>query len=275
MKVLSSFFWPILLDKKRKGNKGAIGQKAPSKAALLILPLHNFFENNFLLLVLFSLIVLSSFCFFAATLGVGVFGKNNAGKRKGDNPGSIGAYRGTKADNPNIKKDVDRKADNPGTAADNPNTGTDNSGIAIDNLSTAADNLDTVADNPGIRMDADARSDNLGTAADDLGTGLDTDVRANNSGTTASNKARARLAYPFLLHHALVLLVPSSVLVTASLPSFLPSSSLTTLRSKPILLWSKTLMKQGALSSRYPINNMWGPSLNKVSSKMSAMVRLL
>ena len=279
MKVLSSFLLPIPLDGKRRRNRGAFGEKASSEAALLILPLHNSSEDALLLLPLHPLIVSSSLHLLAAKSGVGVFGKDNARKGRGDDPGSISTDGRTGADNPGTRTDADAGADDLGTTVDNSGRATDDPGIAADNSGIAADD-------PGIGMDADAGADDLGTAADDPGTGTDADAGADNPGTrtdadagavnpgtAASNKARARTASLFALHRALFLLASSSESVTASLPSSLPSSSSTTSRSKPVLSYSVTSVKQGAPSSRYPMDKMWRPSLSKVSSGISAVVR--
>ena len=132
MKVLSIFLLPIPLDGKRERIKGAVSEKASSKAALLILPLHNSFEDALLLFLLHPLIISSSFCLLAAKLGIGIFGKDNAGKSRGDNPGNISADGGTRADDPGIKTDADVGADDSSIASDYP-------GIAIDDPSTKTD----------------------------------------------------------------------------------------------------------------------------------------
>ena len=132
MKVLSSFLLPIPLDGKRGRNRGALSEKAYSEAALLILPLHNSSENALLLLPLHPLIVSSSLRLSVAKSGVGVFGEDNAGKSRGDDPGSIGTDGGTGADNPGTGTDIDAGANNPGTTADNSGTATDDPGIAAD-----------------------------------------------------------------------------------------------------------------------------------------------
>ena len=90
IKVLSSFLLPIPLDGKKGRNKGAFGEKTSSKAALLILPLHNPSEDTFLFFPLYPLIVSSSLCLPAAKLGVGVVSEDNAGRSRGDDPGNIG-----------------------------------------------------------------------------------------------------------------------------------------------------------------------------------------
>ena len=206
MKVLLNFLSPIPLDGKRRGNRGTFSEKAFSKAAFLILPLHNSSENALLFLPLYPLIVSSSLCLPAAKLGIGVFGKDNAKKNRGDDSESTGA-------------DADRG---------------------------------TGVDNPGTKIDADAEAD--------------------NPSIVASNKAHATSL--FALRYAFFLLVSSSKLITTSLQSSLPSSFSNTLRSKPILSYLMTLVKQRALSSRYSIDKMWTSSLNKVSSGMSAVVKL-
>ena len=266
MKVLSSFLLPIPLDGKRGRNRGAFGEKAFSKAAFLILLLHNSSEDALLLFPLYLPIVSSSFCLLTAKSGVGVFGKDNAGKSSGDDPGSIGADEGTRADNPGKGSNADGRVDDPGIATDNSSTATDDPG-------TAADNSSTAKDNPGKRTDANLGVNNPGTAADNPGTGMDADAKANNPGISVSNKARARAASLFALHRTHFLLVSSSESVTVSLPSSLPSSSSTTLRSKLVLSCSVTLMKRGAPSSRYLVDERWKPSLSKVLSGMSIVVR--
>ena len=275
IKVLSSFLLLILLDGKRGRNRGVFGKKASSKAALLILPLHNSFEDALLLLPLHLLIVLSSLRLPAAKSGVGVFGKNNAGKRRGDDPRSMGADGRTRANDLGIRIDKDVGADDSGTAADNSCIATDDPGTAADDLGTATDNLGTAADDPGTKTDADAEADNLGTVADDPGIGTDTDAGTDDPGIAASNKARARAASFFALRHALFLLASSSESVTAFSSPSLPSSSSTILRSKPVLSCSVTSVKRGAPSSRYPVDKIWRSSLSKVLSRMSAVVRFL
>lgn len=227
IKVLLNFFLPIPLDGKKRGNRGVFGKKAFSKAALLILPLHNFFEDTLLLLLLHLLIVSSSFRLFAAKLGVGVFGKDDLG---------------ITADDPGTKTGAD-------VGADNPSIGIDNLGTEI-NADAGADNSGTAADDPGTETDAEARIDDPGTTTDNPGTtadnpGIDTDAeaKADDLGTVASNKARARTASLFALRHALFLLTSSSELVTVSLPFSSPSSSETTLQSKPVLSCLVTLVK--------------------------------
>ena len=117
IKVLSSFLLPIPLDGKRGRNRGAFGEKAFSKAAFLILLLHNSSEDALLLFPLYLPIVSSSFCLLTAKSGVGVFGKDNAGKGKGDDPKSIGTDEGKGADDLDIETDADAEADNPSIAA--------------------------------------------------------------------------------------------------------------------------------------------------------------
>lgn len=213
--VLLNFLLPIPLGGKRRGNRDTLGKKTSSKAAFLIFPLHNSFEDIFLLLSLQPLIVSSSFRFFVAKLGVDVFDKNNAKKYKRDNPGSTDADANgeTRADNPGTRTNANAGADNPSIAEDNLDTTADNPGIAIDDLGIIADNLGIAVDNPGKETDVDAGADNLNTAA--------------------SNKARA--APLFVLCRAFFLLALSYEVVTVSLPSSLSSSSSTTLRLKPIL----------------------------------------
>ena len=191
--------------------------------------------------------------------GVDVFDENNARKRRGDDPRSIGSDGRIRADNPGTGTDADAAINNPGTAANN--------------SGTAADDSSTRAYDPGTGTDADTGADNPGTGANDPGTGTNAEAGADNPGTASSNKARARVASLFALRHALFLLASSSETVTAFLPSFLPSSSSTTLRSKSVLSCSVTLVKQGAPSSRYPVDKMWRPNLSKVSSGISAVVR--
>ena len=166
VKVLSSFLLPILLNGKRRRNRGALGQKASSKAAFLIYPLHNSSEDVFLLLPLQPLIVSSSLCLLAPKSGVGVFGKDNTGKGRGDDLGSIDADRGTRADNPGTGTDKDVGADDPGTAAGNSSTAIDNLGTAADDSGKAANHQGKTADNPGIGTDANAGADNPGIGTD-------------------------------------------------------------------------------------------------------------
>ena len=190
--------------------------------------LHNSSEVAFLLLPLHLLIVSSSLRLLAAKSGISVFSKDNVGKGRGDDPRSIGVDRGTEADNPGIETDAIAGADDPGIVANNSN-------IATDDPSTAADDSSIAADNLGTGTDIDMGVDNPGIAADDPGTGTDTDVGADNPGKVASNKIYVRTASLFALRRALFLLAFSFESVTASLPSSLPFSSLTTLRSKPVL----------------------------------------
>ena len=175
-------------------------------------------------------------------MGIGVFDKDNIRKSRGDNLGNTGADTdgGTKADNPGIKTDADKGVDNLSRAADDPSKAADNPGIAIDDPGIAGNDPGKVTDNPGTESDADVRADNLSTAA--------------------KNKTRA--ASLFILRCTLFLLISSSELMTVSLPSFLPFSFSTTLRLKPMLLCSVTLVKQRALSFRYPMDKMWTSSLN-------------
>ena len=245
MKVLSSFLLPIPLDGKRGRNRGALGKKASSEVALLILPLHNFFEDALMLFPLHPPIVSSNLRLPATKLGIGVFGKDNAGKSRGDDPGSTGADRGTGANNPDKDTDADAGTDDPGIAADG-------SGTVTDNPDTAADDSGIIADNPGTGTVADAGADNPDIIVDNPGTKTDVDVEVDNPGIAANTKAHACAASLFALSRTLFLLVSSSELVTASSPYFSPSSSSTTLRSKPVLLCSVTLVKQGIPSSQYP-----------------------
>ena len=217
IKVLSNFLLPILLDRKREENRSTLGKKTSFKAAFSIFLFHNFFENAFLHFPLHLLIVSSSFCFFEAELGIDVFGKDNARKSREDNLENTSADTdgGTGADNPGTRTNVNAEKDNPYTTVEDPSTATNNSGIAVDNPST--------------ETDVNARADDLGIVA--------------------NNKARA--ASFFALRFAFSLLASSSELVTVFLPSSLPSSSSTTLQSILIMSYSVTLIKQGALSSRY------------------------
>ena len=275
MKILSSFFLPIPLNGKRGRNRGALSEKASSKAAFLIVLLHNSSKDALLFFLLHPLIILSSFHLFATKSGVGVFGKDNAEKDRGVDPGSIGIDRRTRADNLGTGIDVDAGADNPGIAADDSGKATDDPGTKADDSGIAANNPSIAADDPGTGTDVDVGVDNPSIVANDLGTGTDADVGADNASTATSNKALVCTASLFALRHALFLLVSSFELVTASFPSYSPSSSLTTLWSKPVLSCSVTSVKRGAPSSRYPVDEMWRPSLSKVLSGMSAMVRFL
>ena len=84
IKILSNFLLPIALNKMRKGNRGAFGEKTSYKAAFLIFLLQNSSKNAFLLFSLHLLIVTSNLCFLVAKSGVGIFGKDNIGKGKSD-----------------------------------------------------------------------------------------------------------------------------------------------------------------------------------------------
>lgn len=111
MKVFSSFLLPIPFDGKKRGNKDALGKKAFSEAAFLIFPLYNSFKDTLLLFLFHPLIISPSFRLFLAKLGVGVSGKGNVGKSRGDDPGSISADAdgGTRVDNLGTKTDIDQK----------------------------------------------------------------------------------------------------------------------------------------------------------------------
>lgn len=249
---------PILLDKKRGGNRCAFGRKTSFKAAFVILPLHNSFKDAFLLFPLQSLIILSSFCPFVIGLGVGVFGKDNIGKHRADNPKTkvqgedanrkdnsrIGTNINgkTRVDNLGTGIDADAKIDNPSKTANNPyiavndpNKSTDNSGIVIDNSSIANNNLDTaanysgtVADNPDIAIDNLSTETNENAEADNSGTETDAYVGVDNLSTAASNKACAK--YFFALRCAFFLIAFFFEWMTASLPSSLLSSFSTILQ---------------------------------------------
>lgn len=250
IKVLSTFFLPISLDKKRRGTKGVFSKKASSKATLLIFPLYNSSKNTFLLFPLYLLIVSSSFYLFAAKFDISVFSKDNAEKNRGDNPRNIGANtdRRTRANNSGIETNADVRINNPGTAADNPSIVANNLSIAANNLgigtddlsigtndpNTTANNSGITADNPGIARndldtgtDANARADSPGTAADNPGIEIDTDIEADNLSIAVSNKACVTSF--FTLYYVFFLLASFSELVTTSLPSFLPFLSQTTL----------------------------------------------
>ena len=228
MKILSSFLLLISLDKKRRRNRGAFGEKASSEATFLILPLYNSFEDALLLFLLQPLIISSSLRFSPAKLGVSIFGKNNIGKSRGNDSKSRNADRGTEVDNPSTETDADTGAvnldiatDNSGIAADNPGTTTDDLGTAVDNSSTAADDL-------GIGTDADVGVDNPSTVVDNPDIETDVDVEADNPGIVVSNKTRVRATSLFTLYHAFFLLASSSELITTSLPSSSLFSSSTT-----------------------------------------------
>ena len=115
IKVLSSFFLPILSDEKRRRNRGALDKKASSKATFLILLLYNSSEDTLLLLLLHPLIVSSNLCFHATKLGVSFFGENNAGKGREDDLESTGVDRKIRVDNLGIGTDVITRTDNPCT----------------------------------------------------------------------------------------------------------------------------------------------------------------
>lgn len=172
IKVLLNFPLPILLNRKKRGNRSVLNKKTSFEAAFLILPLYNFFENAFLVLLLYLLIVSSSLHLSVAKSNVGVFEKDNVGKSKGNDLRCIGADADgrTRIDNPGIRTNADAKignlctaADNPSimpenlsTAANNPDIATNNPGIAADNQSTAANNPGIAINDPGIRIYADA-----------------------------------------------------------------------------------------------------------------------
>lgn len=268
IKILSSFLFPIPLDGKKRRNKNAFGKKAFFEAGFLILPLHNSFEDVFLLFPLYPLIILSNVRLSAPKSDVGVFSKDNAGKGREDDSGNTGANKEINADNPGTETNVDAKTNNPGTIADNSSKGTNNLSIIIDDLGKIADNSDITADNLGIKTDADAKADNPGTLANNPGTRMDVNIKSKNPGIAANNKARVYAAFLFALYCAFFLLTSSFELVTASLLSFLLSSSSTTLRSKSILLCLVISVKRGAPFFRYSIDKMWRTSLNKISSEI-------
>lgn len=135
IKILSKFFLPILLDRKRKGNKIVFDKKISFKAVFLIFLLYNFSENTFLLFLLYLLIVLSSFCLFIAKLNINIFGKDNLGI----------------------------VTDNLGIVVNNLSKTSDNSSIVINNPSKVANNLN-------IRIDVNAGANNLGIATNNSGT---------------------------------------------------------------------------------------------------------
>ena len=255
IKVLLNFLLPIPLDGKRGRNRVTFGKKASFEAALLIFPLHNSSKNAFLFLLLYSLIILSSFCLSATKLGISVFGKDNIRKSKGDDPRSTSTDkdRRIRVDDPGTETEVDVGVDHPGTVTDNP-------GIKADNPGTATNNSGITTDNPNIAVDDPSRE-------------KDINVEADNPGTVVSNKACA--ASFFALCYTLFLLAFSSELVTTFLPAFLSFLYSTTLRLKAILSCSVTLVKQKAPCSIYPIDKIWTPSFNKLLLGMSAMVRLL
>ena len=241
IKVLLNFLLLILLNEKRRGNKGVLGKKASSITAFLILTLHKSFEDALLLLPLHSLIVLSSPHLFAAKLSVSVFDEDNTEKSNGDDQGStsIDAIRGMIADNLGIEINTDARANNSDTAADNssivadnPGITTDDPGRAINNLGTAADNPSKTINNPGKRTDANAGADNP-------------NIAVNNKTCAASL---------FALRRTLFFPISSSELVTTSLLSSLPFSCSTTLRSKLILLCSIILVKQKASFFKYSVD---------------------
>ena len=86
-----------------------------------------------------------------AKLSVGVFGKDNARKSRGDDPRSTGVDidRRIRADDLDTEIDINIGADNSSKVADNPSIAANNLGTAIDNSSIAADNPGISADNPG------------------------------------------------------------------------------------------------------------------------------
>lgn len=160
-------------------------------------------------LPLYLLIVLSSFCLLVARLSIGVFGKENTGKRRGNNPETkaqrdadrddnlgigVDKNRGTKVDNPSTRTDVDIRVDK--------KTGVNDLGTRID-ADVEANNLNIVADN------ASKIIDNLGPTAENSSTGRNTDAKINNPDIATNNKAhatsfftlcRAYFCLPFLLN---------------------------------------------------------------------------
>lgn len=273
--LLNFFFLRISLDKKKRGNRYTFGKKTSSKAVFLIFLLHNFFKDTLLLLSLYPPIISSIFCLPAARLAIDIFGEDNAEKNKRvdsetkvrgdadreDNWSTSAEIDGrTRIDNLGIKTNANVEIDKIAIAADNPD-------IATYDLDTVADNSDIVTDNSGIAVN------NSGTAANDLGTKTDADIRTNDLSIVANNKAHA--AFFFALHHSFFLFAFYPKLITASLLSSLPFLSSTTLWSKLILSYLVSLVNQRALSSRYTMDKMWIPSLNKLLSRMIAMVRLL
>ena len=241
------------LDGKKRGNRGFFGKKTSSKAAFLILPIHNSSENVLLLLSLYPLILSSSFRLPAAKSGIRVFGKDNTGKSKGDDPGSISveADGGTEANDLGTKIDAD--------------TGVDNLGTEVDNSGTVIDNPGRVINNSGIIVD------NPGTAVDDLGIKTDVDARIDNLRIATSNKAYAASFVAYIVHFfARPFLLISDCFFAIILAIFI----LNHYAVKPILSYSMTSIKQGLSFSKIPMIEMWTPSPNKVLSRISAMVRL-
>ena len=149
MKVLSSFLLPITPDEKREGNRDAFDKIAFSEAVFLILPLYNSSEDSLLLLPLHPLIVSSSLRLPTTESGIDVFGEDNAGKNRGDNPRSKGADGRTGVDNPGIRTDADVGVDDSCIVANNPGIIANNLGIATDDSSIAVDYSDTTADDLG------------------------------------------------------------------------------------------------------------------------------
>lgn len=80
-----------------------------------------------------------------AGLDVGIFGKDNAGKSRGDYPGIKAGGDANRENNPGIGTDVDRRI------------GIDNSGTKID-VNIGADGK-TGANNPNIGKDTDVGAD--------------------------------------------------------------------------------------------------------------------
>lgn len=81
---MNNLFLLIPLNGKRGENNYALGKKTFFKDAFLIFLLYNSSKDTFLLLLFYSPIVSSSFCFFAGRLGVDIFDKKNAKKDKRD-----------------------------------------------------------------------------------------------------------------------------------------------------------------------------------------------
>lgn len=156
---------------------------------------------------LYSLIVSSSFCLPAAKSGIGVFGENNVGKNRRDDPENTDANvdRGTGANDLGTRTNADVETDNlviivnnlcP--AADNPSIATNNPGRAEDHPGTAADNRKIATDNPNTAAkDPSIAVNNLSRAADNSGIKTDADTRVNNPNTATSIKPVPRF---FLLY---------------------------------------------------------------------------
>lgn len=282
LKTLSnSCFLPILLDKKRKGdryliggNKGAKVRKASFKDVFLIISLH--WPSLFL-----------------SKIGVDVCKENCVKKGKGDNqsPGTNIVKTVKKTDD--LSKDIDildkdrgvdkliistkipdidGKTDNPDTSTDtldkdNIDGGTDNSGKNIDTLDTNERAADPSKNINIANIDKDKKTDagiNINKADADVDRGADNlgiKIADIDGRAAASNKARASF---FSLPKMLFFISFSKleIVSTSSLSSFVSS------------LFSVILLKQKPLFSKYLIDKICMFNFNKTLFLMDSMLML-